>query len=81
MVNTFTVSLLYEWVADFTRTGEVQTLEKIRWNSKQRLTEHYRYIKQVPLRNSDDALLVNGCEVTITTAKQDVVYRYITRHW
>ena len=80
LVNTFTVSLLYEWVADFTRTGEVKTVEKSRWNGKQRLTEHYRYINQVPLRNSDDALLVNGCEVTITNAKQDVVYRYIARH-
>ena len=52
-------ALLYEWVADFTCTGEVQVLEKIRWNGKQRLTERYRYINQVPLRDSDDALLVN----------------------
>ncbi|TRW92982.1 hypothetical protein [Candidatus Methylobacter oryzae] len=34
----------------------------------------YRYINQVPLRDSDDALLVNGCEVTITNAKQELVY-------
>ena len=68
-------ALLYEWVADFTRTGDVKTLEKSRWNGKQRLTEHYRYINQVPLRNSDDALLVNWCEITILNAKQDVVYR------
>ena len=68
-------ALLYEWVADFTRTGEVRTLEKSRWNGKQRLTERYRYSNQVPLRNSDDALLVNWCEVTITNAKQELVYR------
>ena len=68
-------ALLYEWVADFTRTGEVQTLEKSRWNGKQCLTERYRYINQVPLRDSDDALLVNWCEVTITNAKQELVYR------
>ena len=68
-------ALLYEWVADFTRTGEVQVLEKSRWNGKQRLTERYRYINQVPLRDSDDALLVNWCEVTITNAKQELVYR------
>ena len=42
-------ALLYEWVADFTRTGEVRTLENSRWNGKQRLTERYRYINQVPL--------------------------------
>ena len=68
-------ALLYEWVADFTRTGDVKTLEKSRWNGKQRLTEHYRYINQVPLRNSDDALMVNWCEITILNAKQEVVYR------
>ena len=68
-------ALLYEWVADFTRTGEVRTLENSRWNGKQRLTERYRYISQVPLRDSDDALLVNWCQVTITNAKQELVYR------
>ena len=68
-------TLLYEWVDDFTRSGEVQVLEKSRWNGKQRLTERYRYINQVPLRDSDDALLVNWCEITITNAKQELVYR------
>jgi len=68
-------ALLYEWLDDFTRTGEVQMLEKSRWNGKQRLTERYRYFNQVPLRNSDDALMVNWCEVTLLNAKQDVVYR------
>ena len=33
-------SLLYEWVADFTRTGEVQALDKVRWNGKQQLPLH-----------------------------------------
>jgi hypothetical protein len=66
---------VYEWVADFARTGEVQTLEKTRWDGKQRLTEHYRYINQVPLRDSDDALMVNWCEITLTNSKQDVIYR------
>ncbi|MGZ8914978.1 MAG: hypothetical protein ACXW1Z_17955 [Methylobacter sp.] len=37
-------TLLYEWVDDFTRTGEVRAHEKSRWNGKQRLTERYRYI-------------------------------------
>jgi hypothetical protein len=68
-------ALLYEWVADFTCTAHVQTFEKSRWNGKQRLTECYRYLNQVPLRNSEDALMVNWCEVTITNAIQQVVYR------
>jgi len=67
--------LLYEWVYDFVRTGEVQIVEKSRWNGKQRLTECYRYINQVPLRDSDDALLVNRYEITLANAKQELVYR------
>jgi len=34
--------LLYEWVADFERTGEVPTLVKTRWSGTQRLTDTYR---------------------------------------
>ena len=64
-----------EWLDYFARTGDMQTLEKSRWNGKQRLTERYRYLNQVPLRNSDDALMVNWCEVVVLNAKQDVVYR------
>lgn len=74
--------LLYEWLDDFSRTNAVQTLEKVRRNGKQRLTERYRYFNQLPLRNSDDALMVNWCEVTIINAKQKVVYRnaWVTSH-
>lgn len=43
------------------------------------MTERYRYFNQVqvqvPLRNSDDALMVNWCEVTTLNAKQEAVYR------
>jgi hypothetical protein len=76
-------SLMYEWIADFERTGQVQTLEKTcpelveraRRDGKQRFTDSYRYINQVPLRNSDDALMLNWCELTITNAAGKVVFR------
>jgi len=68
-------SLLYEWVADFERIGHVQTLEITRWTGKKRLTESYRFVKQVPLRDSDDALHVNWCEVTIMDDAKKLIYR------
>jgi len=68
-------SLLYEWVADFERIGHVQTLEITRWTGKKRLTESYRFVKQVPLRDSDDALHVNWCEVTIIDDAKKLIYR------
>jgi len=74
--------LLYEWIADFERIGEVRTVEKTRWNGKQRLIESYRYLNQVPLRDSDDALMLNWCELTITNAAGKTVFRnaWVTTH-
>ena len=65
---------LYEWVADFARLGQVRTVIKTRWTGKQRLIDPYRYVHQVPLRDRDDALVVNWCELTTTTATGKVVY-------
>lgn len=59
--------LLYEWVADFERIGQVQTLDITRWTGKKRLTEHYRFVKQVPLRDSDDAQKVIYRNAWVTT--------------
>jgi hypothetical protein len=65
---------LYEWVADFARTGHVHTVVKKRWTGRQRLIDTYRYVHPVPLRDSDDALLVNWGELTTTTETGAVVY-------
>jgi len=66
---------LYEWVEDFQRLGQVEVIEKQRWTGKQRLTERYRIAHQVPLRDSDDALLVNWCEIEVTDEQGRIVYR------
>ncbi len=68
-------AVLYEWLADFERTGQVRTLEKTRWNGKKRLIERYRYMNQLPLRNADDALHLNGCELIITDDTGKVAYQ------
>jgi hypothetical protein len=66
---------LYEWVADFARHGDVTTIVQSRRMGKKNFTDTYRYVNQVPLRNSDDALMVNWCELVTTDAKGDVVFR------
>jgi hypothetical protein len=68
-------ALLYEWIADFERTDPVHTMERSRWNGKQHLIECYRYLNQVPLRDSDDALMLNWCELTITDAQGQIRYQ------
>ena len=68
-------SLLYEWVADFERTGDVPTVVKRRWTGTRRLTDTYRWLNDLPLRDGNDALLVSWCELTTTDANGTVLYR------
>ena len=41
-------------MADFVRNAAVPTLVKMRWTGKQRLTDTYRYLNHLPLRDSDE---------------------------
>ncbi len=51
------------------------TVPQSRRMGKKWFTDTYRYVNQVPLRNSDDALMVNGCELVTTDADDNVLYR------
>jgi hypothetical protein len=66
--------LLYEWIADFERTGQIPTRVSTRWTGKQRLTDTYRWLNDLPLRDGKDALLVGWCELTTTNAEGKVLY-------
>jgi hypothetical protein len=66
---------LYEWLADFVRNGSISTVLKTRRIGKKTFTDTYRYVNQLPLRNSDQALMVNWCELVTTEANGDVVFR------
>ena len=73
---------LYEWLADFERSGQVRVIERTRHAGTRRVTERYRYVNQLPLRDSDDALLLNWCELTVTNAHGCTVYHntWVTTH-
>ncbi len=64
----------YEWLADFERNATVPTRVATRWTDTQRLTDTYRYFQHLPLRDSDDARYVDGCELTTTDAAGRVLY-------
>ena len=66
---------LYEWVDDFDRLGKVETIIINEWTGKKKLQTQYRFVNQVPLRNTDDALLVNWCEITVKDEENNVTYR------
>ncbi len=53
-----------------------------RWTGKLIETYTYRYLNQVPLRDGDDALLVNWCELTVSRPDGKVIYKnaFATNH-
>jgi len=67
---------LSQWV-EALEPGRARHTLKLRLKGKSNRWEHhcYRWANGVPLTDSDDALKVNWCEVTITDADGPVLYR------
>jgi len=65
----------YEWLEHLERNGAVQTVARTRWTGRRHETDTYRYAQSVPLRDADDALTVNWCEVTTADDGGKVLYR------
>jgi hypothetical protein len=75
---------LYEWLDYLERIGEVKTLVIQQYSKKTKDIYHYRYVNQVPLRDSQPALLVNWCELILTRESDGkVLYKnaFITQHF
>jgi hypothetical protein len=60
----------------------VPTVVTKRWTGKVEETYTYRYLNQVPLKDGEDALLVNWCELTVTRSNGKVTYKnsFATNH-
>ena len=73
---------LYEWTAEFENMGEVQILVIKRWTGKYYEIDTYRFVNQVPLRDGEDTLYINWCELTTTHDDGSVVYKnaFATNH-
>lgn len=69
---------LYEHLSGIALPSVVKTT----WTGNTQKTYTYRYLNQVPLRDGDDALLVNWCELVITNAKGKILYQnaFATNH-
>lgn len=65
---------LYEWVAGLDTAGDVHTVIGKRRRGKNTETDTYRFVNRVPLRDGDDALYVNWCELSTTRADGTVIY-------
>lgn len=65
---------VYEWVDFLQRSGAVRTVVRRRWTGQRREIDTYRYAELIPLRDGDDALRVNWCELTTTDEQGQVLY-------
>jgi hypothetical protein len=67
----------------FAPKTSLETVSQRHWNGKHGEIWHYRFAQQVPLRNGDDALLVNWFELVIThEATGAILYQnsFVTNH-
>lgn len=67
-------ALVYEWLEFLQRNGAVKTRVHRRWTGQRHEIDTYRYAQAIPLRDGDDALLVNWCELTTTDPSGKVLY-------
>ncbi len=68
---------LYEWVGDFERNEQLGRVVQARRVGKKHFTDTYRDAHQVPLRNTDDAVMANWLERLAIDAALDDVQRVI----
>ncbi|WP_346294235.1 ISNCY family transposase [Sphaerothrix gracilis] len=54
---------------------DLPTLTTTRWTGKVEETYTYRYLNEVPIRDGDDALLLNWCDLTISRPDGKVSYQ------
>lgn len=66
---------LYEWLDGLEATNGVKIVTVTRRKGKRVETDTYRFCNNVPLRDGDDALEVNWCELTTRDADGKIVYK------
>jgi len=64
---------LYEYV-EFLK-DDVQTVEVKRWKGKRLFCDTYSFLNKVPLRDGEDALEVNWCQIITKNERGKVVYK------
>ncbi len=74
---------LYEWIDFSEKNGELMTGDLTKYEKGKQRNYRYRYVNNVPIRESEPSLMVNWYEVEIfDIAKNKVIYKnsFITNH-
>jgi hypothetical protein len=72
----------YAWIAFWERRGAVKTVVKKRWTGKRYESDTSRYAREVPLRDGEGVLTVNGGELITTPSDGQGLYQnaFATSH-
>jgi hypothetical protein len=73
---------LYERTDMLEKGGDLNIKQVRRRNGKYRETDTYKYADEVPVRDGEDALMVNWIELTTTNENSEIIYKnsFITNH-
>jgi hypothetical protein len=55
---------LYQWIEELDAMQAIETVVEKRWTGKTHHIDTYRFVNQLPLRDGQDAMEVNWCELT-----------------
>jgi hypothetical protein len=66
---------LYQWIEELVGLKAVETVVEKRWTGKTHFIDTYRFVNQVPLRDGEDAHMVNWCELITTRPDGTIVYK------
>lgn len=74
--------LSHKWLFDLVENSELQEVTDHKWTGKKKITTKYRFVNNVSIKDSDDALLVNWCEYIETDDNGNILKKnsYITNH-
>ena len=73
---------LYQWLEISKKEGDIHEFQREERKGKKKLRSHYRYTQNVPLKDDENALLVNWVEIIVTDDTGKQVYRnaFVTNH-
>ncbi len=73
---------LYKWVDLLESIGNLHVFTKKVQNGRKTEIHTYRYANKLPIRDTDDTLMVNWCELTIRDEDGKILYKnsFITDH-
>jgi hypothetical protein len=66
---------VYEHIDGLSTLGKVHHFKEKQWTSKEMLWHHYRYRNDIPIKDGEEVLSINWCEITTTNEAGNILYK------